>query len=315
MPRKPQIVLPDNDYFDYSRSQDEAKNFFSDREILKEIYGKVEKILSREIDRSKTKSLIDPKSLNGNGGHLLIFTISGDGGDGNKPKQYHIKPVTSNEGISLEHEFTEPSYYSIYHNFGYGPKTSVLMYKNSLILLLEDAGNLLPDESSAKFSDWKKIKEDGSRSDIEEKLTSSKADLYAVEILTLILGTGDIFQKPDNYGVRIIDKPDGTKQASPFVIDLLPLGAYVTFFGKIGASGHCEDFDNPKKYAKLIADLLLKSFDPEGDQRKVMAIQDFHVFEFFKDGIRGSDIKDLKGGLQIILNDEFDEKIIKAFDD
>lgn len=44
-------------------------------------------------------------------------------------------------------------------------------------------------------------------------------------------------------------------------------------------------------------------------------IKYFHLLKFFKDGIRVLDISDLREGLNIILSDEFCEKINKAFDD
>lgn len=345
MPTKRKLVLEPLDLLtgpslNNRRSHIDAIELFSDPNSKNQIIKKVEDFLGCKIDQENIKTLIDPKSINGKGGHLVITTknekavltdgfgkveadiadqsISGDGGDRKKSdeKKYHLKLVLKNDGISLEHQFAEIAYYLMYHNFGYGPKTAVLMHNDSLILLLEDANNPLPNGMTVNsFSDWKKIKDTVHQSEIEKKLTNSKADLYAVEILTLILATGDIFQKPDNYGVRIANS-QGCEKALPFVVDLLPPphNAHLTFFGKIGASRYCENFDNPQKYAKLIADLLLKSFDPKGDQREVMKIKDFHVFEFFKEGIRGLNIEDLKGGLQIILNNKFYEKINQAFD-
>ncbi|MFM7701882.1 MAG: hypothetical protein ACKO6C_00265, partial [Alphaproteobacteria bacterium] len=289
-----------------TRSHKIGGNIFSNDNDLQLIFDKLNK-LGINLNKDNKKHLIDPGSINGSGGHLVVKSLDDD------EKQYHLKLVLNNDSITLEHKISEIAYYKMYSKFKYGPEIYAVPHEGEIILCLEDANNPQAGEKS-KFIDWKKIKETGHQSEIEKKLTNSKADLYALEILTLILATGDIFQKPDNYGVRIFGSDDKTT-AIPFVVDLLPPPhkAHLTFFGKIGASKYCKDSKNSQNYSELIANLLLKSFDPEDNQRQENEIQDFHVFEFFKDGIRGYEIEDLKGGLNIILNDEFDKKINQAF--
>lgn len=124
-------------------------------------------------------------------------------------KKYHIKLGLDCDEISVKHRFDEIAYYSMYHNFGYGPKTSAAIYENSIILILEDANNNLEDGSHSRFSDWKCLKsitpEDlgqiteefrgvFSRISTAGQITESKEDLLAIEILTLILGTDDVFK-------------------------------------------------------------------------------------------------------------------------
>lgn len=66
--------------------------------------------------------------------------------------------------------------------------------------MLKDAINPLPNKSLCLFIDWKRVEDNDSFKDsFGEKLMSAKGQLYGLEILILILATGDIFQKPDNY--------------------------------------------------------------------------------------------------------------------
>ena len=109
--------LPTEPFLNLGRSHIEAIELFSDPKFQIEIIKKVEDSLGCKIDQENIKTLIDPKSLNGKGGHLVITTknenavlsdgfgkveadiadksISGDGGDGKKSdgEKYHLKLV------------------------------------------------------------------------------------------------------------------------------------------------------------------------------------------------------------------------------
>lgn len=310
-----------------AKSHKHAVDLFDNPESLKKILDEIKEQLGLEHVSGSLKTLIDSGSINGSGGHITMdFKLTG----GEDVKKYHIKLGLDCDEISDEHRFDEIAYYSIYHNFGYGPKTLAAIYKDSIVLILEDANNDLEDGTHSRFSDWKRLKsitpEDlgqiteefrgvFSRISTAGQITESKEDLIAIEILSLILGTDDVFKKPDNFGVRVFfnRQSEPTYNIKPMVVDLLPNKSYYTFFSKLKASRYCDDFENPNKVANLIANLLLKSFDPKNDQRIENAIPDFHIFEFFKGDNRIGTIDNLKGGLEKIFPD-FEKKINDAFD-
>ncbi len=310
-----------------AKSHRHAVDLFDNPESLKKILDEIKEQLGLEHVSGSLKTLIDSGSINGSGGHITMdFKLTG----GEDVKKYHIKLGLDCDEISDEHRFDEIAYYSIYHNFGYGPKTLAAIYKDSIVLILEDANNDLEDGTHSRFSDWKRLKsitpEDlgqiteefrgvFSRISTAGQITESKEDLIAIEILSLILGTDDVFKKPDNFGVRVFfnRQSEPTYNIKPMVVDLLPNKSYKTFFSKLKASRYCDDFDDPNKVANLIANLLLKLFDPINDQRIENAIPDFHIFEFFRGDNRIGTIDNLKGGLEKIFHD-FDKKISDAFD-
>lgn len=332
MREPPKISIIDDPNFFMGQgptSQQNAKDLFGGKDSLDGILNEVREQLGLEYVEGSLNKLIDKGSINGNGGHLTIDFRSNEDGE-QDIKKYHMKLVLDNHGITDDYKFNEIAYYLMYQNFGYGPKVSVAIFKSSMILILEDANNILADGSLSSFSDWKHIKSadtDGLKQIPEEfkevfsristtgQISESKEDLFAIEILTLILATGDIFNKPDNYGVRVVKTKSQEEKMMPIVVDLLPSPhkSYISFFANIGASRYCDNFNDPNKIANLIADLMLKSFDPENDQRAVNAIDDFYIFEFFKGDNRSGTIEDLKGGLQKIFAN-FEKKINDAFD-
>lgn len=309
------------------KSHKHAADLFDNPESLKKILNEIKEQFGLEHVSGSLETLIDNGSINGSGGHITMdFKLTG----GEDVKKYHIKLGLDCDEITDEQRFEEIAYYSIYHNFGYGPKTLAAIYEDSIVLILEDANNNLEDGSHSRFSDWKRLKsitpEDlgqiteefrGVFSGISTagQITESKEDLLAIEILTLILGTDDVVKKPDNFGVRVFfnRQSEPTYNIKPMVVDLLPNKSYYTFFSKLKASRYCDNFEDPNKVANLIANLLLKSFDPKNDQRIENEIPDFHVFEFFRGDNRIGTIDNLKGGLEKIFTD-FEKKINDAFD-